>query len=196
MAGGRTPGLGQRRRRVVECEAVLVRIIVAVAILLTASVAAADGLRIVPLVRDGHVLISFEMPDGFTEDVRAAIRSGLKTTFTYTVDLRTPVAVWLDRTIATAIVSTSVQYDNLTRRHTVVRTLDGRVEQAVVLEDEEEVRQLVTRLDRLPLFRTVHLEPNREYYVRVRAEVRPRNAAFLWPWSGGRSAQAKFTFIP
>src|SRR5690606_9773745 len=136
-----TPGLGQRRRRVVECEAVLVRKIVAVAILLTASVAAADGLRIVPLVRDGHVLISFEMPDGFTEDVRAAIRSGLKTTFTYTVDLRTPVAVWLDRTIATAIVSTSVQYDNLTRRHTVVRTLDGRVEQAVVLEDEEEVRQ-------------------------------------------------------
>lgn len=149
-----------------------------------------------PLVRDGQVLISFQMPDGFTDDVRAAIRSGLKTTFTYTVDLRTAVAVWLDRTVASVVVSTSVQYDNLTRRHTVVRTLDGRVEEALVIESDDEVRQLVTKLDRSPLFRTTNLEPNREYYVRVRAEVRPRNAAFLWPWGSGRSAQAKFTFIP
>jgi hypothetical protein len=162
----------------------------------TAALLAADGLRVVPLVRDGQVLVSAEMPDAYTDEVRAAIRSGLKTTFTYTFDLRTAVAVWLDRTIASVVVSTVVQYDNLTRRHTVVRTLDGRVEEAQVIDSEQDVRQLVTRLDRLPLFRTVRLEPNREYYVRVRAEVRPRSAAFLWPWGSGRSAQAKFTFIP
>ena len=153
-------------------------------------------MRLIPLVRDGTVLISFELADGFTDDVKAAIKSGLKTTFTYYVDLRAEVPAWIDRTIASAVVSTAVQYDNLTRRHTVVRTLDGRVEQAQVTESDDEVRQLVTTLDRLPLFRTVSLEPNREYYVRVRAEVRPRNAAFLWPWGSGRSAQTKFTFIP
>jgi len=157
---------------------------------------AAQDLRIVPLVRDGKVLISFYLPDALTDDVRAAIKSGLKTTFTYTVDLRTSVAVWLDRTVDSAVVTTEVRYDNLTRRHTVVRTLDGRVEVALVIESDDEVRQLVTKLDRLPLFETANLEPNREYYVRVRAEIRPRNAAFLWPWGSGRSAQAKFTFIP
>jgi hypothetical protein len=161
-----------------------------------ATVALADTLRLVPLVRDGHVYVTFQMSDGYTDDVRAAIHSGLKTTFTYTVDLRTSVAVWLDRTIASAVVSTSVQYDNLTRRHTVVRAIDGRVEDAQVVESDEDVRALVTRLDRLPLFRTLNLEPNREYYVRVRAEIRPRNAGLLWPWGSGRSAQAKFTFIP
>ena len=118
------------------------------------------------------------MADGFTDDVRAAIKSGLKTTFTYYIDLRAEVPAWVDRTIASAVVSTAVQYDNLTRRHTVVRTLDGRVEAAQVTESDTEVRQLVTTLDRLPLFKTVRLEPNREYYVRVRAEVRPRNARF------------------
>jgi hypothetical protein len=174
-----------------------VRKVVTLALFFAATtVSAADDLRIIPLVRDGHVLITFQMPDGYTAEVREAIHSGLKTTFTYTVDLRTSVAVWLDRTIASAVVSTSVQYDNLTRRHTVVRTLDGRVEDAQVVESDEDVRALVTKLDRLPLFRTVNLEPNREYYVRVRAEVRPRNASFLWPWGSGRSAQAKFTFIP
>ena len=61
---------------------------------------AAEGLRIVPLVRDDHVLVTFELADGFTEEVRAAVSSGLKTTFTYTVDLRLEVPVWVDRTIA------------------------------------------------------------------------------------------------
>ena len=160
------------------------------------SLVAAQDFRIVPLVRGGNVLISFQMADGFSEEVRAQVLSGLKTTFTYTIDLRTSVAAWLDRTIESAVVSISVQYDNLTRRHRVERRLDGRVEQALVIDNDEEVRQLVTKLDRVPLFRTVSLEPNREYYVRVRAEVRPRSAAFLWPWGSGRSAQAKFTFIP
>ena len=185
------------RLLVVECGATLVRKLVILALFCAATtLAAAQDLRLVPLVRDGHVYITFQMADGYTDDVKAAIHSGLKTTFTYTVDLRTSVAVWLDRTVASAVVSTSVQYDNLTRRHTVVRAIDGRVEDAQVVESDNEVRALVTRLDRLPLFRTVDLEANREYYVRVRAEVRPRNAGLLWPWGSGRSAQAKFTFIP
>ncbi|MGQ0736407.1 MAG: DUF4390 domain-containing protein [Acidobacteriota bacterium] len=169
---------------------------VACALALSIVGLSADGLRIIPLVRDGTVLISFNLSDGLTDDVRAAIKSGLRTSFTYTVDLRAQVPAWIDRTIASAVVSTSVQYDNLTRRHTLVRTLDGRVEEAVVTESDDEVRERVTTIDRLALFRTVKLEPNREYYVRVQAEVRPRNGAFLWPWGSGRSAQAKFTFIP
>ncbi len=157
---------------------------------------AAQDLRIVPLVRDGSVLISFRMTDGFNDEVRAAIRSGLKTTFTYNIDLRTQVAAWIDRTIASTVVTTSVHFDNLTRRHTVERSLDGRVQEAQVTDSDEQVRQWATTVERLPLFRSASLEPNREYYVRVRAEIRPRNATFLWPWGSGRSAQAKFTFIP
>lgn len=172
------------------------RWLTAIALVVSVVPLSAQGMRIIPLVRDGAVLISFELADGFTDDVRAAIKSGLKTTFTYYVDLRAEVPAWIDRTVASAVVSTAVQYDNLTRRHTVVRTLDGRVEEAQVTDSDDEVRQLVTTLERLPLFRTRSLEPNREYYVRVRAEVRPRNAAFLWPWGSVRSAQTKFTFIP
>jgi hypothetical protein len=154
-----------------------------------------QGLRIVPLVRDDHVLVTFELADGFTDEVRAAIRSGLKTTFTYTVDLRLEVPVWIDRTIGTAVVSNSVEYDNLTRRHTVVRMIDGRVEDSEETEDEPLVRQWMTSFQRLPLFRTATLEPNREYYVRINATARPSNGAFLWPWGSGTSGQAKFTFI-
>ena len=162
---------------------------------LTVTLAAAEGLRIVPLVRGDQVLVTFELADGFTDEIRAAVRSGLRTTFTYTVDLRLEVPAWVDRTIATAVVTNSVEYDNLTRLHNVVRVLDGKVESTQVTDSEAVVRQLMTSFQRLPLFRTSVLEPNREYYVRISATARPSNGAFLWPWGSGTSGQAKFTFI-
>ena len=162
---------------------------------LTVALGAAEGLRIVPLVRDDRVLVTFELADGFTEEVRAAVRSGLKTTFTYTVDLRLEVPAWVDRTIASAVVTNSVEYDNLTRLHNVVRVIDGKVESTQVTDSEAMVRQLMTSFQRMPLFRTSLLEPNREYYVRISAIARPSNGAFLWPWGSGTSGQAKFTFV-
>ena len=162
----------------------------------TVSVTAQErGLRIVPLVREDQVLVTFELADGFTDEVRAAILSGLKTTFTYTVDLRLEVPAWVDRTIATAVVNNSVEYDNLTRRHTLVRTVDGRSDPVQVTENEAIVKQLMTSFQRLPLFNTSILQPNREYYVRISAVARPTNGAFLWPWGSGTSGEAKFTFI-
>lgn len=164
-----------------------------------APVSAQEGgrLRVVPLVRPEleHVLVSFEFVNGITEAVRAAIHSGLKTTFTYTVELRLDVPGWVDRTIGTATVTNAVEYDNLTRRHNIVRLIDGRVEQALVTEDEAVVQRWLTTADRLPLFRTTQLEPNREYYVRVSVSARPSTGSILWPFSGGPSAQAKFTLI-
>lgn len=155
----------------------------------------ARGLRIVPLVREDMVLVSFHLADGFTDEIRAAIKSGLKTTFTYTVDLRLDVPGWVDRTIRTATVQSSVEFDNLERRFAVVQSLDGRSGEVHQTEDETQVRQLMTNMVRLPLFRTTLLEANRDYYIRVGATARPSNGSLLWPFGSGTSAQAKFTFI-
>ena len=156
---------------------------------------AGDGLRVIPLVKEDHVLVSFDLKDGYTDEVRAAILSGLKTTFTYDVELRLDVPGWVDRTIGTATVTSSVEYDNLHRRFTVVRMVDGKVADDRSTEDEVSVRQWMTSLQKLALFRTSLLEANREYYVRVRATARPSNGSILWPFGSGTSAQAKFTFI-
>jgi hypothetical protein len=155
----------------------------------------AEGLRVVPLVRDDQVLVSFTLNDGFTDEVRAAIQSGLKTTFTYATELRLDVPGWVDRTMSTSTATSSVEYDNLTRRYALTRSIDGHVVDSRVAEDERAVRLWLTVLQRLPLFRTSVLEANREYYVTVRATARPSNGSILWPFSSGTSAQAKFTFI-
>jgi hypothetical protein len=157
---------------------------------------AADSLRVVPVSRDGHVLVSCELPDGYTDEIREIVQSGLETTISYSVELRLGVPGWVDRTIASAVVTATVDYDNLTRRHSVSRIVDGRVEEARVLEDEAQVRQWLTTFDRLPLFRTSRLQPNREYYVVVRAKARPYAGPIPWPFDSAPAGSAKFTFIP
>lgn len=154
-----------------------------------------QSLRIVPLVRDDQVLVTFELTDGFTDEVRAAIASGLKTTYTYAVELRLDVPGWVDRTIGTATVASSVEFDNLTRQFTLERHLDGRGVDTRVTDSEALVRQWLTSMAKLPLFATSALEPNREYYVRVSATARPSGGSLLWPFGSGTSAQAKFTFL-
>jgi hypothetical protein len=162
----------------------------------TAYAQEATTLRVRPLVRDGQLLVTFALDGGLNDEMKAVVQSGLRTVFTYTVELKLKVPAWVDRTVATAVVSTSVDYDNLTRRHTVSQAKNGRVEQSFIVEDPAQVAQMVTNFDRLPLFDTRQLEPNREYYVLVRADARPRSTAGLWPWSGTASGFARFTFIP
>lgn len=163
----------------------------------TAFAQARQTLRVVPLVRDGddQVLVSFELTNGLTEEVRAAIKSGLKTTFTYTVELRMEVPLFVDRTIGTTTISSSVEYDNLKRQYIMGLRIDGRTEESRSTTDENDVRQWMTTVKHLPLFQTSALERNREYYVRVSATARPSNGSILWPFGSGTSAQGKFTFI-
>lgn len=156
---------------------------------------AGQTLRVVPLVKEDYVLVSFELTNGLTDEVRAAIQSGLKTTFTYTVELRMDVPAWVDRTIGTATIASSVEYDNLQRKYFMGLRIDGRTEESRSTTEEGDVRQWMTSLRQLALFRTSLLEANREYYVRVSATARPSNGSILWPFGSGTSAQTKFTFI-
>src|SRR4051794_21061851 len=84
-----------------------------IAIVLTASGAAAQTLQVAPLPRDGQVLVTFKLGQAFTEEVEVAVHSGLTVSFIYKVDLMRSSAVWFDRTIATAVVTAAVRYDNL-----------------------------------------------------------------------------------
>lgn len=167
-----------------------------VALLLSGAIGrAAETLRIVPISADDRVVVSMELADGYTDEVKQAIASGLRTTFTYTIDLRMLVPGWVDRTVATSTVSLSDQYDNLTRRHTLQRVIDGRIDDTIVTDDDAAVRQWLTTLTRLPIVRTTRLDPGRDYYVRISAQARPRGGSLLG-FAASITGQAKFTFIP
>ena len=162
-----------------------------------APVASADPtVRVETTLHAGEVRVSFQVTDGVSEAVRAAIQSGLPTTFAYDVTLQERSAWWLDRTIASARVSTVVRYDNLTRRYQVTFIEDGRVEEVRTTDDE------VTALQWTSTFRSRRLSSHRlvrdgEYQVRVRARTRPRLLAWAWPWPpGSLFGSVSFRFRP
>ena len=168
----------------------------AAAIVVTGVMAhAAESLRIVPIVGGDQMVVSFELSDAFSSEVRDTIGSGLRTTFTYDVELRMVVPVWVDRTVASAVVTTVDQYDNLTRRHSLSRMLDGRIVETLVTEDESVVERWLTVVNRLPLCQTSRLDSNRDYYVQITARARPRGGSLLG-WANPVTGQAQFTFIP
>ena len=154
-------------------------------------------LQVAPLARGGDVLVSFKLAQEPTEEIRNAIQSGLSVSLVYKIDLRRSSAAWFDRTIASTVVTATVRYDNLTRRYTVTRTVDGRTDRADAMEREEAAWAWLTdQFDKMPLFRSVALEVNAEYYVRVRAHSTPRIMSFVWPWQADDVVGlAKFTFM-
>jgi hypothetical protein len=154
-------------------------------------------LEVVPLPRDGEVLVSFKLNQSLTNEVRTAIQSGLTIKFVYRVDLRRSSAVWVDRTLKSAVVAATLRYDTLTRQYQVARSVDGRTEWADNTAQEEVAWRWLTKdFARLSLFRGLPLETNAEYYLRVTANASPRNASFIWPWAGDDAVGlAKFTFI-
>jgi hypothetical protein len=171
------------------------RLSIAPVLLLAAMVPlqAAESLRIVPFVVGNRVVVSFELNDAYSDAVRDAIASGLRTTFTYELELRTPG--WIDRTLGTTIVATTDVYDNLTRRHTLTRTVDGRVDDVLVTEDDAVVKSWLTKWQRVPVADTSRLDPARDYYVRVTTRTRPVGGSILGV-TKSITGQVKFTFVP
>ena len=165
----------------------------ALLVLAVATVRTQESLRITPFISNNRVVVSFELNDAYTDAVREAIASGLRTTFTYELELRTPA--WIDRTVGTTVVAATDQYDNLNRRHTLTRTVDGRVEDVLVTEDDTVVKTWLTKWTRVPVADTARLDPARDYYVRVTTRTRPLGGSLLG-LTKTITGQVKFTFIP
>lgn len=164
----------------------------------TAPLAAqvAKGLQVVPIVRGDSLTVTIELREGLTPDVRAAIDSGLKTMFTYAVDLKIDAPFGFDRTVAQSVVTTSVEYDNLERKYTLERRINGKSDpkEPKTTYEAADVRDWMTKVKDAPLFSTKVLTRNRDYYVRVNASARPSYGSILWPFGSGTSAQTKFFF--
>ena len=68
------------------------------------------------------------------------------------------VPAWVDRTIGTATIASSVEYDNLKRQYMMGLRIDGRTEESRSTTDENDVRQWMTTVKHLALFKTSMLE--------------------------------------
>lgn len=158
--------------------------------------AVVDEIRIVPVVAEGSVAASFTAGGALGADVREVVQSGLLMTLTFVVDLRRPSGAWWDRTVASETVASSIKFDNLSGLYLVSRMQDDHVTWSDRTKDFTQARDWLTRFERVQLAADSALEPNADYYIRVRMRTSPRRTFPLWPWGADEAAgRADFTFI-
>lgn len=158
--------------------------------------APADEIRVTPVIADRTVAASFAAGAALGADVREVVQSGLLMTLTFVVELRRPSGTWWDRTVGTTTVSSSIKFDNLSGIYQVSLMQDDHVTWSKQTKDFTEAREWLTSFDRVVLATDAALEPNADYYIRVRMRTSPRRTFPLWPWGTDEATgRADFTFI-
>lgn len=174
--------------------------VVALALVAGSVVLLADGeVKVTPVVSEGRVLATFMAPAAWTSEARELVRGGVTLTYAFDVELRRPSSLWMDALLAHARMEAQVKFDSLTSNFQVSRMRDGRLLESNRSEREPEVKGWMTEFQRVLLEPAQPLEPNTEYYVRVRLFATPRRNVSLWTlWPFSRddgSGRATFTFI-
>lgn len=162
-----------------------------------AVASAAEIVDLVPVVRDHRIFVSYRVEDAFTEEIEHAIATGLEVRFRYNVELKRDRGIWIDPTVSVRRIEVAVTYDNLTKRYSLTREIDGEFDATTMVEDARAMRQFMTTFESLGLFDVSLVEPNEEYYLRVNAVTRDRNLLLFIPWDVGADwKEAHFTYVP
>jgi uncharacterized protein DUF4390 len=173
--------------------------VAAIALVGSLTWSASGEVTVTPVVKDEtHVFASFSAAPAFDDDVRKIVQSGLLLTFTYTIDLSRPSTVWFDHRLCGTSVGASVTFNSLTAKYQVQKLREGRVVRSELVDKEADVRDWMTVFDQVPLESCEALEPNADYYVRVRLRSSPRSTFSLWPPFFGRddaSGRKDFTYV-
>lgn len=152
---------------------------------------------LVPVLRKDTIDVSFRMADAFSEEVERAVASGLPVSFRFTVQLKKVRIAWLNKKVVVRRIRTTVTYDNLTERYKLSREIDGEIDATEMVSDPEAMRRFMVTVESLALFDTSLLEPNGEYYLRVKGVIRDRNLFLFIPWDVGSGwEKAYFTYLP
>lgn len=116
------------------------------------------------------VTVDAALVDGFNESMLEAIESGVPISFTYEVELRQIVPLWMDSLVSKATVKNSVQYDTLNKVYSF-SSAGKNIKRKVITRDKALYQKLMLSLDHLPIASTYKLSMSEKYYVRIKASL-------------------------
>ncbi len=114
------------------------------------------------------LLLSLTIEGAFSEDMKKAILSGVPATFSFFASLNRVRNFWLDAEFSDIDVAHTIQYDNLKKEFTILRSWEG--ENPKVTKSFEEAQKLMSEIDSLKIIPLSKLEKGEQYQLRVKAE--------------------------
>jgi len=157
-------------------------------------------------VENDRAWVSYDILGAMDEELEERIQSGIPVTFRHKIQVLSKRGVPLmpSKVIAQTLIETRVEYDSLTRRYELLRSIEQKVrqkklgplteEQRKLTDSLEEMRDWMTRLEAIPVF-----DPTRELRgrsLRVRVEVNLGRRYILFVFPGTRSVSAEIPLEP
>jgi len=119
---------------------------------------------------NGAWKVSFDVENCFTEKMEEAIQSGIRTTFTFYVNLYQKRSWWKDRKMASYEFRHTVQYHPIQKVYNVKLREDHS---SVAASSLEEAKRLMSRVKEFEIKSSSPLEPGVPAYFRIKAELDP-----------------------
>ncbi len=117
------------------------------------------------------LLLYLSVDGAFTDEMEAAIQSGVPATFNFITELYQVRSLWFDKKIASRHVTHTIKYDKLKKEYTVKRSweTDARVTQSFT-----EAKKLMSEIDSLRIVMLDQLKSGMQYQIRAKAELNKR----------------------
>jgi hypothetical protein len=114
--------------------------------------------------------VSFNVENCFTEKMEEAIQSGMRTTFTFYINLCQRRSWWKDRKIASVEFRRTVQYHPIQK---VYQVKLGENHSSLAVSSLEETKKLMSEVKEFEIRSSSPLEPRVPAYFRIKAELDP-----------------------
>ncbi len=119
---------------------------------------------------NGGWKVSFDVENCFTEKIEEAIQSGIRTTFTFYVNLYQKRSWWKDRKVTSVEFRHTVQYHPIQK---VYQVRLGENHSFLAASSLEEAKKLMSRVKELEIRSSSSLDPGVPGYFRIKAELDP-----------------------
>ena len=131
---------------------------------------------------EGQFRVAFHLDGAFTPDVEELLGSGLPVTFQHTLRAYRRRATWLDRLVSGRTVTTTANFDTLTKQYRLSRAVDQQMADTLLTDKPEEMKAWMTTIEGVDLPAEAGSEAHDRYYVRVKSEIQKRFVFFFIPW--------------
>jgi hypothetical protein len=121
--------------------------------------------------QDGRIDVSAVLKPGLGSHLDDDLRQGLAKDLYYYLVLKQRQRVWFDEEIVAVTIKHSIKYDLLKREYVVTSRLPSGTTQTIV-PDFKSARDLVSRVDHVPVADVRRLKRGKNYLVSVKAEMK------------------------
>lgn len=134
------------------------------------------------VARDGRVSVSWDLTGAFEhQEMLEALRSGLPTSFTYSVEIFRDRPNWFDDGLSRARIEVICTYNALTREYLLNYRRDRRLVRSETFTDLAALERQMTRIAEPDLFEIGAYKPYK-LKVRVKADLMRGWLMYVIPW--------------